>query len=197
VLEKLRAGLVGETEPLRTLGVNLSAVAVEQRAVQLGLAKQGETLTAAGKALSAYDLIMEQTKTAQGDFARTSDGLANATRIIQAQFANLVAEVGRNFLPLLTDGAGALKTFLSGLSRSSDFVLFQQNIRDAVTGVRAFVTDVQTLMSSGGLNGVDAFLTTVASRIRSTFGEDAARVFESFSANAGQAFAFVGSLIQT
>lgn len=36
-LEKLRAGLVGEAEPLRTLGVNLTAATIEAKALELGL----------------------------------------------------------------------------------------------------------------------------------------------------------------
>jgi hypothetical protein len=52
-LEKLRAGLVGEVEPLRTLGVNLSAATVKLKAMEMGLAKEGEELTAAQKAQGA------------------------------------------------------------------------------------------------------------------------------------------------
>lgn len=39
VLEALRAGLVGETEPLRKFGVNMSAARVEMEAMRLGLVK--------------------------------------------------------------------------------------------------------------------------------------------------------------
>lgn len=44
-LEKLRAGVVGEVEPLRTLGVNLSAVAVEAKALQAGIVDTGVDMT--------------------------------------------------------------------------------------------------------------------------------------------------------
>src|SRR3990167_1244146 len=100
-LEKLRAGLVGEVEPLRTLGVNLNALAVEAKAVELGLIKDGGELTAAAKAQAAYALILEQTTNAQGDFARTSTGLANAQRIFQAQMKDVKAELGQGFLPIM------------------------------------------------------------------------------------------------
>ena len=99
-LEKLRAGLVGEVEPLRTLGVNLSAAAVEMKAVEMGLVAVGAELDPAAKAQAAYALIMEQTTNAQGDFARTSDGLANSTRIVKAQIQDAAAEMGENLLPI-------------------------------------------------------------------------------------------------
>lgn len=37
VLDKLRAGLTGETEPLKRLGVNLNATTIEAKAMQMGL----------------------------------------------------------------------------------------------------------------------------------------------------------------
>ena len=102
-LEKLRAGLVGEVEPLRTLGVNLSAAAVELKAVELGLIASGDEMTAAAKAQASFALIMEQTTNAQGDFARTSDGLANSTRILKAELSDAAAEMGQNLLPIALD----------------------------------------------------------------------------------------------
>ena len=98
-LEKLRAGLVGETEPLRTLGVNLSAAAVTARALAMGLADTEKALTPAMKAQAAYSLILEQTRTAQGDFARTSDGLANKQRVLTASFDDLKVTIGQQLLP--------------------------------------------------------------------------------------------------
>lgn len=154
-LEKLRAGVTGEAEPLKTLGVNINEAAIKAKAMQMGLvsaavdmdkvnittaklaianqvaaealAKHGAgsieyqraavsvataqeavekamagsnvELTAAQKAQAAYALIMEQTKSAQGDFARTSDGLANSTRIVKAQFEDASAALGQQLLP--------------------------------------------------------------------------------------------------
>ena len=100
-LEKIRAGLVGETEPLRTLGVNLSAAAIQTKALALGFAATAEELTPAMKAQAAYALILEQTTTAQGDFARTRTGMANSLRIIQASFADARAEIGNRLLPII------------------------------------------------------------------------------------------------
>ncbi len=169
VLDKLRAGLVGEAEPLRALGVNLSAARMEMEAARLGIVKttvdQGalteahdkynlavqkliearrkygagstqaaaasmavakaeeaiqeamagstEELTTAQKAQAAYAIIMQDTKLAQGDFARTSDGLANSQRILAAQFADLQAELGTQLLPIAVKVAEVLKGVMS------------------------------------------------------------------------------------
>lgn len=101
VLEKLRAGLTGEAEPLKQLGVNMNQARIEAKALELGLIKQGEELTAAAKAQAAYAIIMEDTSLAQGDFARTSQGLANQQRIMAANFVDLRAKMGNAFLPIV------------------------------------------------------------------------------------------------
>ena len=59
-----------------------------------------QELTSAAKAQAAYALIMEQTELAQGDFVRTSDGLANSTRIAKAQLADAAATIGTQLLPI-------------------------------------------------------------------------------------------------
>lgn len=101
-LIKLRAGLVGETEPLRTLGVNLNAAAVEAYILEKGIASSKDEITDAMKVQARYALILEQSKNAQGDFARTSGGLANQQRILKAEFANLQAGLGTALLPVMT-----------------------------------------------------------------------------------------------
>jgi len=105
-LDALRSGLVGETEPLKRFGINMNEAALSAKAVELGLADQGEQLDAQSKAAAAYALIMEQTSLAQGDFARTSAGLANQQRIITAQFGDLSANVGGLFVPVVGMAAG-------------------------------------------------------------------------------------------
>jgi hypothetical protein len=51
---------------------------------------------------------MEQTTLAQGDFARTSDGLANQQRILSAQWDEMTAALGNELLPVATDFVGFL-----------------------------------------------------------------------------------------
>jgi phage-related protein len=99
-LEKLRSGLVGEAEPMRTVGVLLSAAAVEEKAYAMGIAETGAALTEGQKVQARYALILEQTATAQGDFARTSEGDANQARIQAARWADVSAAIGQKVLPV-------------------------------------------------------------------------------------------------
>lgn len=105
-LEKLRSGLVGEVEPLRALGVSFNAAEVEAKAMELGLADANGEVTEGAKLQARFALIMEQTTLAQGDFARTSEGLANQQRILTAEFKDAVAQVGTGLLPSFLDLVG-------------------------------------------------------------------------------------------
>jgi hypothetical protein len=73
-------------------------------ALTKALAGQKTPLTAAQKAQAAYQIILKDTATAQGDAARTADGYANQTRILHKQFADISAELGEKLLPYVLDG---------------------------------------------------------------------------------------------
>jgi hypothetical protein len=113
VLDKLRAGITGEAEPLKTLGININQALLEQKALAMGLWDGVAPLDAAAKAQASYALMMEQTTLAQGDFARTSDGLANQQRSMSANFENVKATIGTALLPILVKLSGMLNKALS------------------------------------------------------------------------------------
>jgi len=98
-LQSIRSGLVGEFESLRRFGVTLNADAIALKAVELGLAQNVRQVSAAAKIQATYNLIMEQSKNAQGDFARTADGLANSQRILTAEWSQAKATIGEGLLP--------------------------------------------------------------------------------------------------
>ena len=117
-IEALRSGLSGETEPLKRFGIALNDNRMKAEALALGIYDGVGALTAAQKAQAAYAVILNDTKLAQGDFERTSDGLANTMRIVQAQVKNLQTEFGTGFLESLvsvTDQSGELKSILEDL----------------------------------------------------------------------------------
>jgi len=100
VLEALRSGLAGETEPLRRFGVSLSAARIEAEGMARGINKSYQEMSAAERSALAYEIILEDTALAQGDFARTADGAANRQRILAASFRDLAADLGSRLLPI-------------------------------------------------------------------------------------------------
>ena len=98
-LQALRSGLSGETEPLKRFGVALNDVRLKQEALNLGIYSGKGNLDIAAKSQAAFALIMKDTALAQGDFERTSSGVANQQRILAAQFADVRAELGEALIP--------------------------------------------------------------------------------------------------
>jgi len=107
-MRKIQSALVGMYRPMRDVGVVLSAATVEQRALNMGLADTSDSLTAADKALAAYQMMLEGSKDAQGDFIRTSDGFANSSKILRGEVEDLQAAIGDKLLPLLSEWVGSL-----------------------------------------------------------------------------------------
>lgn len=103
-INAIGSALRGEAEPLRAYGVLLDDASMRQKALELGIISSTKNaLTPQQKILAAQALIYEQTGAAQGDFARTSEGLANKTRILTAQFENAKVEIGEKLLPIVLD----------------------------------------------------------------------------------------------
>lgn len=105
-LGKFQSGLAGQSEPLRSYGIDVSAATVNAYALANGIGDGSGQLTEQEKILARYGTIMEQTDMVTGDFVNTSDGLANQQRITKAEFENLRAEIGNTFLPIMNDLQG-------------------------------------------------------------------------------------------
>jgi hypothetical protein len=109
-INAIGSALRGEAEPLRAYGVLLDDASLRQEALALGIVNTTKNaLTPQQKVLAAQALIYKQTGTAQGDFERTSDGLANKTRILTAQLENAKVTIGDALLPIVLE----LATFFS------------------------------------------------------------------------------------
>ena len=113
-VEKLAAGLRGSMEPLQSVGVLMNANAVKAEALAMGLIEVGDTMTEGQKSMARSSLIMQQLgeQGAMGDFARTSDGLANKQRILTARIKNLGIELGIVLLPIAEKLASGIETLI-------------------------------------------------------------------------------------
>jgi hypothetical protein len=96
----LRSGLSGETEPLKRFGVAINDVRLKQEALNMGLYSGTGNLDINAKTQAAYALILKDTSLAQGDYARTSDGVANTQKTLKAQFDDLKSTLGTALIPI-------------------------------------------------------------------------------------------------
>lgn len=102
-LEKVQAGIAGEIEPLRRLGITLDAATLQQIAFNHGITQNINTMTQAQKSLLRYTAILDGAENAVGDMARTILDPANAMRILNARVQELTRELGNLLIPLLME----------------------------------------------------------------------------------------------
>lgn len=100
-MTKLKSGLAGELEPLRSLGYDLSQAKLEAIALSLGIDKAVSSMTQAEKAELRYYAIMTQVTQVHGDMARTLEDPANQLRIFRAQVDMAARSLGNIFIPAL------------------------------------------------------------------------------------------------
>lgn len=107
-LEKIRSGLVGESEPLRAFGVLLSEDAVAAEAMAMGLAKSKKDLDEQAKVAARASLITKGLADAQGDLERTAGSTANQWRKFSGTLENTAVSIGTSLSPAISAVTTAL-----------------------------------------------------------------------------------------
>ena len=115
--EKLQSGLAGELEPLRRLGFALDEASLQQVAYNHGVDQSIRTMTQAQKSQIRYIAIMEQSKNAQGDMARTLIAPANALRVLKQSLVSCARAFGNIFIPAITAVLPYLIAFVQVLTK--------------------------------------------------------------------------------
>ncbi len=108
-LQVFQSGLSGEAEPLKRFGINLLDSEVSAYALANAIGDGTGALTESEKVQARYGLLLESTAKTAGDFADTSDGLANGQRILKAQFEETQAVIGNALLPIVIDLMNVVK----------------------------------------------------------------------------------------
>ena len=99
-MTKLRAGLAGQTEPLRELGLDITEQSLKPILQELNITdSEGElrsirNMSQAEKTILRYIAVLKQATIAQGDFANTMDSPANQLRIFNAQVTAFKRNMG-------------------------------------------------------------------------------------------------------
>lgn len=142
----LRSGLSGETEPLKRYGIAINDVRLKEEARRIGLIKDTKgVLPQAIKTQAAYSLIMKDSALAQGDVARTSEGLANQLKFLKAGLEDAKAGFGEALLPAVLNLVNAFnEKLLPAVQRIVDAIKFQ----GAGAGIKTIATEIANLTSN-------------------------------------------------
>lgn len=141
---KMASALAGEAEPMKKFGINISNAAVETYALENNIGKAGEKLTESDKAVARYGLLMQKTSVYSGDFANTSDSLANKQKILGAEFDNLKISIGEKLIPVFEVMMDLVKGFSDWASQNKDIVTI---IGIAIGGIAAAIVLVNAALA--------------------------------------------------
>lgn len=115
--QKIRAGISGETEPLKQLGVNMSVANLEAFALAQGLNKTFNEMSQGEQTMLRYQYLMQATADAQGDFSKTADGFENAKRRITTAIEQIKASFGQSFINQVEKTASAVAESLEKITK--------------------------------------------------------------------------------
>jgi len=117
---KFQSAMAGSSEVVRQYGIDLSAATVEQYALERGLASSKSEIDETVKVQARYELLLQSTTKWAGDFANTSDSLANSQRRLQARLSDLQAELGSYLLPVVEETTANVLFLVEGISSLAD-----------------------------------------------------------------------------
>ena len=164
---KIRAGISGETEPLKQLGINMSVANLEAFALSQGIDKTYNSMTQAEQATLRYNYLMSVSADAQGDFARTSGSYANQLRIAQLNMENLATGIGAKLLPICNEALTIFNGMFSGtmdvstgFSKLTEMVV---NLANDLLNSLPQIAETAGQIITSLVNGITAMLPQLAS----------------------------------
>lgn len=125
---KIRSGMTGEKEPLQDFGFDLGAESVGAYA---GV-KMSE-LSNAKRFLARYNYLMENSSIVQGDYKRTENEFANASRTLQNNASRFMAAMGEKLLPYAAAGTNFANDLFDAILAESP--------EDTLAGIDAVMSD--------------------------------------------------------
>ena len=159
----LKSVFTGETETLKRFGIVMTEANLEAYALSQGITKSYNAMSQAEKVALRYSFVLNATKGAQGDFARTSNNWANQVRILKEQFKELAGIIGNGLLKVLQPLIILLNKVL-GLAISVANSLSQafggKKIKESSTSVSNMASGMSDIASgaedtSSGLDSAD------------------------------------------
>lgn len=118
--ESLTSALRGNYEGLDKYNINLTEAMVSQEAMNVALADGRDEITEADKLQARYNLILEQTTDAQGQFADEANTTSGRIAILRARIGNLATKMGGLLLPYVNKLADGLSKVVDWLEGTND-----------------------------------------------------------------------------
>lgn len=101
VMQNFQSGLVGQSRALYKYGIDITSAGLAQTAMNHGVTESIKNLSQQSKMQLRVLTMLEQSKVAYADLARTINQPANQLRMLQAGFKKLSLTIGSLFMPIV------------------------------------------------------------------------------------------------
>lgn len=161
-MEKLQAGVVGQTKPLRTLGMDITATTLDAYLKEtMGISSvTSKMLSQADKMLLRTVVIMQQAQSTYGDMAQTINTFANQVKVMQGSISNMklaIGDLAKSYLaPLVTQIAG-FTVALTSIIRAFIPEETETGIESIANAISDVNDELEDTLNKTGLLGFDKF----------------------------------------
>ena len=114
--DALTKAMLGERESVKALGIVITEEMVKEQLWIEGKEKLTGQAKLQAKAEATLTIALGQSKNAIGDYARTSDSLANKTRELKARLEDVSVSIGTALIPVVTKVVGKITTIVEKVS---------------------------------------------------------------------------------
>lgn len=148
-IEAMTKAMMGETESMKMLGVNLSETIMEQSEFVKSTGKSWKEMTLAEKATARYHEALKQSPNAFGDAERTAMSFTNQIKAMKGNFQELGVAIGNTIVPLLEPLVVQFNKMLSGVIKLAEENPKLVGTLVAVAGALSVIPPILFLVGKG------------------------------------------------
>ena len=144
---KLQSGLVGQTKPLRNLGVDVTEKTIQGYLDSMGIKALVADLNQAEKVMLRYIAIIDQSRMAHGNLANSIEMPSQQIQVLKSQ----IKELGQWLWAIFMGTIGKILPYING------FVIALKEMAKAIASLFGFkLQDYGTISLSSGITGANA-----------------------------------------
>lgn len=159
--EKLASALAGQSRAVRSLGIDITQATLQQYAYAAGVNTSVSEMDQAAKTQLRLIAILDQSRVAWGDMAKTLNTPANQFRLLQQNVASLARTIGSILLPILKIVLPYINAVVIALQRLFAWLAKLLNadteeVTTAIGGMNDAFADMGDDMNGIDTSGIDA-----------------------------------------
>lgn len=172
-MEAVSGAAKGNFEMMDNLGVAMSETTLAQYALDKGMTKSYSTMTQAEKTGLAYEMFMEKSAYAAGNFEKENESLAGSLDILKASWGNVISSMAdpamleqsiATFSNSLTKFVGSVSEILPSIIQGV-VTIIQEMLPILLTTLTELIPQLSSMLTEGLPQIVDAVLEALPSLI--------------------------------